>query len=78
MPVCARCLQQFVEPSGAAACVYHPASYQGSERGKLHGTSTSDPAIAHKPLIVYAWDCCGREDANAPGCARGPHESYDG
>lgn len=23
------------------------------------------------------WDCCGAEDAIAPGCATGPHETYD-
>jgi len=43
----------------------------------LHGTSSSDPGVAHLPLIVYAWDCCGSDDPDAEGCVSGAHRSFD-
>ena len=60
------CLKSF-DVAAPTPCKTHPGSWQGSERGKLHGTSSSDPAVAHLPLIVYAWDCCGNDDPDAEG-----------
>ena len=59
MPVCQLCLKSY-DAAAPTPCKTHPGSWQGSERGKLHGTSSSDPDIAHLPLIIYAWDCCGQ------------------
>ena len=76
MPVCANCLITF-DIASPTPCKTHPGSWQGSERGKLHGTSSSDPVVAHLPLIVYAWDCCGSDDPDAEGCVSGAHRPYD-
>ena len=76
MPVCQLCLKSY-DASAPTPCKTHPGSWQGSERGKLHGTSSSDPCVAHLPLIVYAWDCCGSDDPDAEGCVSGTHRSYD-
>ena len=76
MPVCIHCLQSY-DAKKPTPCKTHPGSWQGSERGKLHGTSSSDPALAHLPLIVYAWDCCGSDDPDAEGCVSGTHRSFD-
>ena len=76
MPVCQLCLKSF-DVAAPTPCKTHPGSWQGSERGKLHGTSSSDPDIAHLPLIIYAWDCCGNDDPNAEGCVSGTHRSFD-
>ena len=51
MPVCQLCLKSY-DASAPTPCKTHPGSWQGSERGKLHGTSSSDPCVAHLPLIA--------------------------
>ena len=76
MPVCVHCLKLY-DVAAPTPCKTHPGSWQGSERGKLHGTSSSDPAVSHLPLIVYAWDCCGSDDPDAEGCVNGAHRSFD-
>ena len=76
MPVCIHCLRSY-DAKNPTPCKTHPGSWQGSERGKLHGTSSSDPGVAHLPLIVYAWDCCGSDDPDAEGCVSGAHRSFD-
>jgi len=65
------------------ACLHHPALYTGGELGKATGflRQSSHPAASLKAVmgrtgLIRFWDCCGSEDPDAPGCARGPHAGY--
>ena len=76
---CQRCLATFSfsqQFSQQGACVFHPGSYSGFERGKLYGGRTSD--FGHLgPRVVYMWECCSQTDPDAAGCARQQHVPYD-
>lgn len=76
-PVCRICLRAYDPGDTTDLCRFHVGSWAGFEKGKLHGTSTSDPELQHIPKIVYHWDCCGEPSKSSPGCVVGPHESFD-
>ena len=56
------------------ACQYHLSVFTGREKNKALGII---PAQKETRGILFLWDCCGAENEDAPGCARGRHMSYD-
>mmetsp|Transcript_16480 Transcript_16480/g.51608 ORF Transcript_16480/g.51608 Transcript_16480/m.51608 type:complete len:83 (+) Transcript_16480:36-284(+) len=75
--VCKVCLESFDPSNADEVCRFHPGSWAGFEKGKLHGTSTTDPGIGHLATIVFQWDCCGDSSRTSAGCVVGRHASYD-
>ena len=73
---CRVCHQQFVRSENHdGACHYHPERWLGAENGKHFGTHTGPGGVP--PGLTMFWDCCSKEDINAPGCCTQRHLSYD-
>ena len=73
---CRVCHQQFVRSENHdGACHYHPERWLGAENAKHFGTHTG-PGGVPAGLTMF-WDCCSKEDINAPGCCRQRHLTYD-
>jgi hypothetical protein len=57
------------------ACVTRQSvCLRGAARWRTGGAGT--PRTQKRGMVRF-WDCCGATDAEAPGCRRGPHVSYD-
>ena len=73
---CRVCHQQCVRSENHdGACHYHPERWLGAENGKHFGTHTGPGGVP--PGLTMFWDCCSKEDINAPGCCTQRHLSYD-
>ena len=73
---CRVCHQQFVRSENHdGACHYHPERWLGAENAKHFGTHTGPGGVP--PGLTMFWDCCSKEDINAPGCCRQRHLTYD-
>ena len=73
---CRVCHQQFVRSENHdGACHYHPERWLGAENAKHFGTHTGPGGVP--PGLTMFWDCCSKEDVNAPGCCRQRHLTYD-
>lgn len=67
--VCRVCKQRFeLSQNGPRACRHHTTMFTGRLL-RVSPTETSG--------IGFFYDCCGADNADAPGCTYGFHHTYD-
>ncbi|KAG8390511.1 hypothetical protein BUALT_Bualt01G0091000 [Buddleja alternifolia] len=74
--VCKRCKHLYATSSNTStSCRFHPSFFvcrRHDDQKRYYELGQDDP-----PYAAKFYDCCGAEDAEAPGCTTNFHISYD-
>ena len=74
MSICKRCKTEYdPKVNSQTSCKFHKCDYVC----RLHTEGEDYYGVDVGDWDGKFWDCCGKNDPNAPPCAQGKHVSYD-